>query len=564
MGLAASQARLLSLSSRQKRVEYDAQRLMSQKMQLSNDSDKAFQVYQDALNDTRLQTKQFNHKTGASAWINGSLNNLLRYDTADHTSGSVFYVQDMRTGKLHIPQVIGEKYNLATDARNFAEQFGITYTKVDYNEDILIRYNEAIEKGWNTKMTEADLEAYQTQAAKDANTVSVASFMLGLIPCKNAIDNTFFIGNNQEQIGGNYINNIIRLMGDADFTNVYTPQEQAIIKESYELFQRLDTIYPTESETVKNDATHGEYGDYTEKITYITTELSAKSGTNTYITNNESETFNVNERFLMMLNGGTLTYKGVEITTQDYHNDYYYVSCGQGSAVVQLETKRSENDYTFSKDIYNYTKNTNNIINNYGSYANLGVALQAIFTRVVNENTGHYVNTFLTSKGLTMDDINNFIEYQTRANEREGYVPHIEYIPSDTVKGPYYENMYNAIKAAGGWIGAGDNRANNATWVQNMIKNAEVILTTWDIENNMLSKTSAALNTDIQEVADNSRIEKAEQDYEAALADINHKDTNIDTRLQSLETEKSALETEIETLENVVKDNIKKNFQLYS
>lgn len=563
MGLAASQARLLSLSSRQKRVEYDAQRLMSQKMQLSNDSDKAFQVYQDALNDTRLQTKQFNHKTGASAWINGSLNNLLRYDTADHTSGSVFYVQDMRTGKLHIPQVIGEKYNLATDARNFAEQFGITYTRVDHNEDILIRYNEAIEKGWDTKLTEADLVAYQTAIAKDASAVNLASLMLDFLPTKNG-DGTFSVMSWQEASGGNYIDNIVKVIGREDYETIYTAAERAILEESYNLFGKLDLIYPEDTETVKNNSEYGSLGDYTETVKYIPTELSATSGSNEYVSNTKDLKFTVNDRYMMMLNGGTLTYTGVKITTQDYHNDYYYVTCGNGGAAIELETKSEENDHTFTKDIYD--SNTNNLLRNYngGTYSTIGQALEAIFTRVINENTGAYTNAFLASKNITVDDVNNFIEYQARKSEREGYVPNIEYVPSDTVKGPYYENMYNAITAAGGWIGAGDGRANNATWVQNMIKNAEVILTTWDIENNMLSKTSSALNTDIQEVADNSKIEKASQDYEAAMADINHKDTNIDTRLQTLETEKNALETEIETLENVVKDNIKKNFQLYS
>ena len=113
MGLAASQARLLSLTSRQHTLEYDAQRLMNNKMRLANDSDKAYQVYVNALSDTALKTIQYNKETGGSTWINGSINNLLRYQTSEKTNGFVFYVQDMNNGKLHVPEEIGNKYDIA-------------------------------------------------------------------------------------------------------------------------------------------------------------------------------------------------------------------------------------------------------------------------------------------------------------------------------------------------------------------------------------------------------------------------------------------------------------------
>ncbi|MCD8378403.1 MAG: hypothetical protein LUB59_06415 [Candidatus Gastranaerophilales bacterium] len=57
MGLAASQVRLLSLTARQHAVEYDAQRIEAQKLQLSNDSDEVYNTYLDALDATKIQYK---------------------------------------------------------------------------------------------------------------------------------------------------------------------------------------------------------------------------------------------------------------------------------------------------------------------------------------------------------------------------------------------------------------------------------------------------------------------------------------------------------------------------
>ena len=42
MGLAASQVRLLQLTSRQHRIEYQAQKIQAQKLQLANESDAAY------------------------------------------------------------------------------------------------------------------------------------------------------------------------------------------------------------------------------------------------------------------------------------------------------------------------------------------------------------------------------------------------------------------------------------------------------------------------------------------------------------------------------------------
>jgi len=57
MGLAASQVRLLSLTSRQHSVEYEAQRIEAQKLALANESDQVYNTYLEALDATKVQYK---------------------------------------------------------------------------------------------------------------------------------------------------------------------------------------------------------------------------------------------------------------------------------------------------------------------------------------------------------------------------------------------------------------------------------------------------------------------------------------------------------------------------
>ncbi|MBO6273561.1 hypothetical protein J6O48_12390 [bacterium] len=55
MGLAASQARLLTLTARQHSLEYGAQRLEALKLQLANESDKAYNEYLEKLDATKIK-----------------------------------------------------------------------------------------------------------------------------------------------------------------------------------------------------------------------------------------------------------------------------------------------------------------------------------------------------------------------------------------------------------------------------------------------------------------------------------------------------------------------------
>ena len=57
MGLAASQARLLNLTARMHDIEYKAQNLQSQKLQMANDSTAVYKEYEAALNEQKVQLK---------------------------------------------------------------------------------------------------------------------------------------------------------------------------------------------------------------------------------------------------------------------------------------------------------------------------------------------------------------------------------------------------------------------------------------------------------------------------------------------------------------------------
>ncbi|MCR5266024.1 MAG: hypothetical protein K6E29_05460 [Cyanobacteria bacterium RUI128] len=76
MGMSSSQARLLTLTSRMHQIEYKAAKLEAQKLQMANESRRAYEEYLVALDQTKVQLKTINN-TGSFDYIDATYNNLI-------------------------------------------------------------------------------------------------------------------------------------------------------------------------------------------------------------------------------------------------------------------------------------------------------------------------------------------------------------------------------------------------------------------------------------------------------------------------------------------------------
>jgi len=75
MGLAASQSRLLSLTSRMHDLEYKGQKLEAQKLEMANKSQDVYNEYETALNKTKFQVKTVG-SDGSNNYVNVNATNL--------------------------------------------------------------------------------------------------------------------------------------------------------------------------------------------------------------------------------------------------------------------------------------------------------------------------------------------------------------------------------------------------------------------------------------------------------------------------------------------------------
>ncbi len=118
MGMSSSQARLLSLTSRMHDIEYKAQNLEAQKLQMANESDAVYKEYENALNATKVQIKQLNSDgsiyykdatynlliaNGYKVEVNGEKRIPVDQATADNfvaAGGSEDYFVALQTGRV--------------------------------------------------------------------------------------------------------------------------------------------------------------------------------------------------------------------------------------------------------------------------------------------------------------------------------------------------------------------------------------------------------------------------------------------------------------------------------
>lgn len=108
MGMAASQARLLSITARIHDVEYQAQSIQNAKVQLATQSDQVYNDYMEAL-DAQTLTVSTLSADGSKARVTATFNNLFSSNRVRPADGS-FYALRNEQGKLVVENAIYQAY----------------------------------------------------------------------------------------------------------------------------------------------------------------------------------------------------------------------------------------------------------------------------------------------------------------------------------------------------------------------------------------------------------------------------------------------------------------------
>lgn len=115
MGMAASQARLLTITARLHDVEYQAQSIQNAKITLATQQDQVQQEYLEALDATTLTVTAINPMSGETSKVAATFNNLFGRDRVRSATGSEYVLRD-KNGNVVVENAMWERYQDFLDA----------------------------------------------------------------------------------------------------------------------------------------------------------------------------------------------------------------------------------------------------------------------------------------------------------------------------------------------------------------------------------------------------------------------------------------------------------------
>ncbi len=124
----------------------------------------------------------------------------------------------------------------------------------------------------------------------------------------------------------------------------------------------------------------------------------------------------------------------------------------------------------------------------------------------------------------------------------------------------FYDMLFNQI-ATKGWVQ--NEKVNDPEYLQTMLQNGTMYISTI-ADDNYYYQGNYATNSYIKEITDEEGIAQAEAKYNREKEKINAKENILDMKMKNLDTEISALTTEYDTVKSVISKNIEKAFKRYN
>lgn len=144
MGMSSSQARLLSLTARQHDVEWKAQKLQADKLQMANESDSVYNVYMDALSATKIQTR-ISSQYETDTFRDASLA-MLEHGILENPNGVVaaktLFLQSTKSDSIFITKDIADAWGITKDSPTYTGTLNEFLVDQGFNKDKVVGYTQ--------------------------------------------------------------------------------------------------------------------------------------------------------------------------------------------------------------------------------------------------------------------------------------------------------------------------------------------------------------------------------------------------------------------------------------
>ena len=543
MGLAAGQARLLTITARKSDCEYQSMRLSHQKIALSRQLADLSNEYQNSLDQTKLIYDYYG---------TGDESTPLSYGLCMTPSALNEYMPILLTDQLG-RVTLNSKYAAAARAAGIPQEgLGTLPSQKMRNAFIqalageglitdqlastiqLTEYNQGAGFGDNVNVYETTIQTnyegllnYLTNNITEKYTLTTDISNITSLPSDDGHPTVEYRDKNNNVISGTKIHITDLLKSENDYTLIVNTHDadHSYTDESREALNYVKTFLTTIRDTLKQVLCPAESGSLAEQaFAEADADIEAMFNTDPSLG--------------------------------------FYMDWEKGE-------KRTGNDKTIATCV-NQDQNYLGVV---GHYTKKGKRLNS----TIGINLNNFVQAYLTLFVDKMNGVDKQVNGQDQFYVNRGAIGNSKFVSSendyeftiytgmeiedsDLQLAAFYDTIFNQI-CASGWTE--NNNIEDNEYLQNMLQSGMLFISKVK-DDGYYYQGNYATDSYIKEITDDSAIAEAEAKYNTEKAKLNSKEETLDLKMKNLDTEISSLTTEYDTVKNTISKNIEKSFKRYN
>lgn len=531
MGLAASQARLLTITARKSDCEYQSMNYSHQKIALSRDMNIVSAEYQDALSQTKLVYDYYG---------TGDTSTQLSYGLLMQPSKLNNYMPSPITdpaGRV----VLDSKLAAAAEAAGIPQE-GLGTTP---SSDIRNRFIQGLmDAGVVTETVGKGIQSVQYNPDAGLGSTDLIKYNTTKVSYDDFVDK--YLAN----IKFNF-SDLLPSSGGSDFDlwvngNKYAdecPQANVTLKDILTQNIKLVGLSWDHKDMKNNGFSSSDMVDKVGSSSYWDTLFETLSS---YLDPTDSYTqaaleYAKKETLRMVESYGTDDFSNAALKYKSGH---------KSSSKVYKQVNGDVDNYVGY--IYCYNKSGGKDYND-GYGLNISNMTKAYLTYFAQYMDGVATSDYSVNKEKGNS---NFIDNEFVFNVVES----ADTSGDNLLIANFYDTLFNQI-ATKGWVK--NDKVDDNEYLQTMLQNGSMYISTV-ADDDYYYQDNYATNSYIKEITDEEGIAQAEAKYNREKEKINAKENTIDMKMKNLDTEISSLTTEYDTVKSVISKNVERAFKRYN
>ena len=544
MGLAASQARFLAITSRKMNCEFQSMQIAQEKLSVTRDLQKASQEYQNSLSATKLvwdtednTVYDLSYDVMMTPSMANDYNPYLVTDTKGKIvlSTSMFQaavdagVIDAKTGDPKAgTKTMGTDGSTNDGSRNaFLYQLGVknqvtpeTVTAVKnlgnkgYNNSGI--GGEALDKTVANAFNTNSFISYMKKAEDDSGN-SIYALKVGDILSNNG---GYSFGTSKNELSNNQV--LITKSGSPiSESEMQKLTLGELLSGQYELTGRMDA----------------------EAMRKLAEAFLKSMGTTLGWQNGNIGGLNVDDE------SDEALLQAMEFTLKCLNKDY---DTSSGGKILSNSVTNAVNQAASTNSIVAGSNNVSSVslTNMLKSFlTNFAVAIEGF-------GCGYYVTENDKKKSTYVTDD---IGYQFLIKNDNTSIDEKDVLMAD-----FYNQLYNNLCVNGASTDTNkQQQVTDKSYLSNALKNGQLFISSLN-NDGYFYQGAYTLNGHVAEVADDDAIAQAEAEYNVTKNKLNYKEQTLELDMKNIDTELSSLTTEYDTVKNLISKNVEKIFTMFS